>query len=124
MTPRAAILLALIASPSLGYAHGLEVFILSATVVGGVISVATGGVSTWRGWHPVKSLVAGVAIFVVVTTAHSLFTGELEAGVILGSLALAPMVGLLPVGAGYMVGRWLIPHRVRRNLKPVNGGGL
>jgi hypothetical protein len=111
----------LTASPSIAWAHGLEAFVIVAAIAGGVIGLAAGGLSAWRGWHPIKSFLVAVAVFVVITTVPDLASGPFDIAVLLGSLVLAPLVGLIPVGAGYIIGRWVVPLRARRPIKAANG---
>lgn len=108
--------------PSIAWAHGGEIFIIAAAVLGGLIGVAAGALSAWRGWHPVKSFLAALVVFVLVAIAPDVAQAPYDSVWLMTSLGVAVVVviGLLPVGAGYVFGRWLVPLRFRRGVKSNN----
>ena len=101
------------------HAHGLEAFAITYTVLGVAIGVVCGGITAWRDWHPVRGFLAALVIFAIAATLPDVGNspGLLS---LLGGLALAPLIGLIPVAAGYLLGRRVgslagrrRPHRSR-----------
>jgi hypothetical protein len=113
-----------IAYPSIAWGHGLEIALLSMAVLGtlgGLFGLVAGGISAWRNWRPIRSLVAARGLFVLIATVPGLFGEEVNLTLILGGLLLAAVVAMIPLGVGYAVGRKIVRLRVRRPLEPTQG---
>lgn len=121
---RLAILCSAIAYPSIASAHGEGIVIFYITILGvlaGLFGLVAGGISAWRKWHPIKSFIAALSLFVVLVTIPGLFGEEVGTTLVLGALFLAVAVAIIPVGVGHALGRKFVGFRLRRPLEPRQG---
>ena len=114
---RSATALALVAWPSIAWANDAVVAVVTISVTAGFVGAVAGGISAWRSWNPILSFVGAVGIFAVAATLPGSLGDDLDLADILSSLLLASLIGHIPVGAGYTLGRWVVPLRARRQYK-------
>lgn len=77
-----------------------------------VIGTVAGAASAWRDWHPVKALVAALALFLVAALTQDLgIRFDFES--VLGAVLVGPLVGFLPTAAGFVVGRQFVLRMTR-----------
>jgi hypothetical protein len=86
-------------------------FLASFQFAGLVIGAAAGALAARRGWDTVPALLGALGAFVAVMLVANL-AYEFSLGSVAGALALGPVVGIVPVAAGYFGAR-----RVARHLK-------
>jgi hypothetical protein len=95
-------------------------FLISWQFVGFLIGLAAGGLAAWNKWDAVPSLVGGLAVFVAILLAVDALRGlTLEA--LLGAIMLGPVVGIVPIAAGYVIARW-VARRLTRSPGPRGPG--
>ncbi len=81
-------------------------FLLSFQFAGVLIGLAAGALAAQRRWDAAPSFVGALAAFVLVVLVPDLAQGH-GLGAVMGALALGPVVGIVPVGAGFLAGRWM-----------------
>jgi hypothetical protein len=113
--------------PSIASAHGEGIVLFYMTILGllaGLFGLVAGGISAWRNWHPIRSFIGALSLFVVLTTAPGLFGEEVNITVALGAVLLAVAVAIIPAGVGHALGRKFVGFRLRRRLEPTQGGDV
>lgn len=89
-------------------------FLISFQFAGLVIGLAAGALAAKRRWDAAPSLIGALALFVVLILVPDLMQGH-GAEAVMGAVALGPVIGIVPVGAGFFAGRWAASRLRRRS---------
>lgn len=81
-----------------------------------VVGTGAGALAAWRGWPPIIAFVAALAVFAAIALVLDL-GAQLDFQSVVGVLLIAPLIGFLPTGAGFIVG-----HRFVHNLRHAGNG--
>lgn len=87
-------------------------FFATFQFLGLVIGLAAGALSVRRRWDAVPGALGALAVFVLMLLVADLAQGS-GWGAVLGAFMVGPVVGIVPVGAGYFGARWLA-SKIRR----------
>ena len=85
-------------------------FFIALAFVGAVTGFLGGAAAAWRGWPPLRTF-AGVAALVAAAALLFDLPGQLGPRDLTLAVIGAPLVGLFPAGAGFVVARQLLRHR-------------
>jgi hypothetical protein len=81
-------------------------FFATFQFAGLVIGLVAGAFSVWRRWDAVPGALGALGVFVLMLLGADLAQGSGWSAV-LGAFMVGPVVGLVPVGAGFFGARWL-----------------
>jgi Kef-type K+ transport system membrane component KefB len=81
-------------------------FFATFQFAGLVIGLTAGALSVRRRWDAVPGSLGALGVFVLMLLVADLAQG-FGWSAVLGALALGPVVGVVPVGAGFFGARWL-----------------
>lgn len=74
-------------------------------LAGLLIGLAAGALAARRGWDAVPTVLAALGVFVLVLLVPDLAQGH-GLPAVMGAIAMGPVVGIVPVAAGFFAGRW------------------
>lgn len=84
--------------------------LLSWQLAGVLIGLAAGALAARRRWEPVPAFLGALGVFVLAVLAPDLAQGH-GASAVMGAMMMGPVVGFVPVGAGFLAGRWAMARR-------------
>jgi hypothetical protein len=87
-------------------------FLVSYQLGGLVIGLAAGALAVLRRWDAVPGFLGALAVFVLAVLVPDLVEGH-GAPAMMGAVMMGPVVGFVPVGAGFVAGRWAL-RRLRK----------
>ncbi len=88
-------------------------FLLSFQFAGLALGLAAGALAARRGWDAVPGFLGALAMFVLAILVTDLAQGH-GMDAVMGAVALGPVVGIVPVGLGFLAGRWAAAHLRRK----------
>jgi hypothetical protein len=97
-------------------------YLATYQLAGLLIGLAAGALAAQRGWDTVPAVVGALAGFVLVLLVPDLVQGH-GLSAVMGAMAMGPVVGIVPVAAGFFAGRWAatrLKQRHRRSRKSGN----
>jgi hypothetical protein len=96
-------------------------FFASFQFAGLLIGLAAGVLAARRGWDTVPGALGALGVFVLVMLIANL-AYEPSLAAVVGAFVLGPVVGIVPVAAGFFAARW-VARRLTRSDGRSRGGG-